>query len=101
MRRFGCMLAAIVKQMRMKYSRRKHATTTLTKKIEKVLKIKIMCLKNVYIKRETNCSCFQRLPKVHSLQNASVATYNLDTCREEDKRIKKFVLKNVHQSKRR
>ena len=90
MRRFGCMLAAIVKQMRMKYSRRKHATPALTKKIEKVLKIKIMYLKKLYLKRETNCSCLQRLQKVHSLQNASVSTYNLDTCREADKRIKKL-----------
>ena len=35
MRRFGCMLAAIVKQMRMKYGRRKHTTPALTEKIEK------------------------------------------------------------------
>ena len=52
------MLAAIVKQMRMKYSRRKHATPALTEKIEKVLKIKIMYLKKFIFKERTNCSFF-------------------------------------------
>ena len=77
MRRFGCKLAAIVKQMRMKYSRRKHANRP-HEKIENVLKIKIrnVPVLKIYLKREANCSCLQSLQKVPSLQNVSVATYN-------------------------